>query len=145
MRCGNTVIAIAVFAVVIFAGSAHVAQSFRMFEAVVFSGTPNFARLVIGHLRIVDSNELRNAGASVSSIPTVDSVRKIVATGVGPSGFLVLDLENWTAPDSNDKFCEALARFHAAAPSIKLGLCAILPQTDYWRVTCPPEMSPFRG
>src|SRR5476651_72370 len=83
-----------------------VARPFRMFEAMLFSGTPDFTRLGLQHLRIVDVHELWKVGEPISTIPTLETIRKITAAGVGPSGYLVIDIEHWAASDANYKLGE---------------------------------------
>lgn len=122
------------------AQAAQKSHSFRLFDAMLFSGGPDFSKYGFDRLRVVDDHELYKPGANEDEPPVMAEIQKIVAGGTGPGGIIVVDIENWpmtgAAPAvaaSRRKYIETLDRFHKVAPKMKVGLYSVLPERDYWR------------
>lgn len=118
---------------------------FELFDAMLFSGQPDFSKYGFKHLRIVDDHELYGPGQSNTSVPSVEQIKKIVAGGAGPGGIIVIDLEQWpmtgaNAAASRQNYIETLDRFRKASPNGKFGLYDVLPGRQYW-----PAMGPRGG
>jgi hypothetical protein len=127
-------------------------RHFPIYEALLFTGMPNFAGLGILPIRVVDAHELWTAGADSGAVPLDRDIRAIAAGGAGPAGMIVVDIENWdttgplaTIRASREKYIQTLDRLRAAAPGIKFGLYSVLPDRVYWPAQKPRDSAEYLG
>lgn len=122
---------------------------FKLFDAMLFSGQPDFSKYGFKHLRIVDDHELYGAGESSINVPSMERIKKVVEGGAGPGGIIVVDLEQWgasdTATSARQKYIETLDRFRKASPKGKFALYDVLPGRDYWRAMGPRGGAAYRA
>jgi len=121
-------------------------RTFPVYEAMLFSGAPNFAGYGVRHLRIVDSHELWKPGGDTKAVPDVEQINKIVATPSGAENLLAIDIEEWGFDaESVRKYIRTLDRIRSAAPNWRLGLYGVLPDRDYWRAIKPTNDPEYRN